>query len=92
MTREELEMYEDYDTPYHKWWLPTLWILGKIRESRDKGAFHPSVYRSLVCAVEDWRSGFQKMLDYDWVPLPLVYTQVLYFVTHWRSQGGGGGG
>lgn len=82
MTEEECEMYEDYKTTYAKWWLPTLWILNKFRECRERGAFHESMYQKLVTEVEEWRKQFQYMLDYDWVPLPLVYTQVVTLATY----------
>ncbi len=76
MTQEEQGLYDGYSTPYDKWWLPILWILGQLRECQEKGAFEPSIYRYITEEVEIWRQGFHKMLHYDWISYPLVYTQV----------------
>ena len=42
------------------------------KEGRIKDDF---AFRTIIKEINKFRSGCGGLLDYDWIPIPLVYTQ-----------------
>jgi hypothetical protein len=87
----DMYRYKKTDGPYGKWFLPTIWILNAAREKyRDKTiVFNELTYITNELMIN--RSGFDTLLLYDWVNIPLMYTQVElllidFYKLHHRSR------
>lgn len=64
------------DGAYGKWYLPTLWMLNHVRNLYDKGLIDTGKLRMLFDNMMSYRDGFAMLFVYDWINIPLVYTQV----------------
>uniref|UniRef100_A0A1I8HS65 Bestrophin homolog n=1 Tax=Macrostomum lignano TaxID=282301 RepID=A0A1I8HS65_9PLAT len=79
MTNQEYELYTDEKVPHisSKYWLPTHWcaiLLGRARrEKKIKDNFSLTV---LLNELSTYKSCLGTVFSFDWISLPLVYTQV----------------
>ncbi|XP_073975148.1 uncharacterized protein isoform X2 [Rhodnius prolixus] len=75
--RKTFEILEE-KTVHPKYWLPLVWAASIItrarREDRVKNDF---ALKTLIDEVNKFRSGCGSLLNYDWISVPLVYTQVV---------------
>ncbi|CAI4232701.1 unnamed protein product [Auanema sp. JU1783] len=79
MTESELDHFENVVSPHKKYWQPMHWLFSNIRIARDEGYVKSDiVYVDLVSKIRDFRSQVLNLTLYDWVPVPLVYTQVVH--------------
>ncbi|CAD6192082.1 unnamed protein product [Caenorhabditis auriculariae] len=80
MTREELLLFQSITVqvdPHQKWWVPLNWIQTMMVRCFEKGTLtHTNELRVLLDALEKYRNGFFQLFIYDWIAIPLVYTQV----------------
>ncbi|GMT14264.1 hypothetical protein PFISCL1PPCAC_5561, partial [Pristionchus fissidentatus] len=80
MTREELTMFKNIHVkvdPHQKWFVPVNWIQTMMVRCFEKGTLtHTNELRVLLDALEKFRNGFFQLFIYDWIAIPLVYTQV----------------
>ncbi|PIO73407.1 Bestrophin [Teladorsagia circumcincta] len=83
MTAREFEEYEKVNTNNAKYWLPIQWLLSLItlayEEKRIKGEV---IYVSLLDRIAVFRSTLINLWLFDWVPVPLVYTQVVHLTVY----------
>lgn len=78
MTEDELTIYDQIQTPAAKWFLPLHWVQ-RATESEIKERQAPApITAGFLAQLNHYRSGFRSLYCYDWVCIPLVYTQVLY--------------
>ncbi|KIH47278.1 Bestrophin [Ancylostoma duodenale] len=83
MTEKELKDYDAVSSPHAKYWLPVQWLLSLITLARDEGRIHGEViYVSLLDRMADYRSKLINLVLFDWVPVPLVYTQVVHLAVY----------
>ncbi|EPB69963.1 Bestrophin [Ancylostoma ceylanicum] len=60
-----------------KWFVPINWIQTMMVRCFEKGTLgHTNELRVLLDALEKYRNGFFQLFIYDWIAIPLVYTQV----------------
>ncbi|CAD5221045.1 unnamed protein product [Bursaphelenchus okinawaensis] len=74
--KEELENEEDI---YTRYWIPLHWcycILQKARNEKKIESDHLLVF--IVEDIQHFREGLSKLLKFDWIPIPLVYPQVVF--------------
>ncbi|CAJ0607246.1 unnamed protein product [Cylicocyclus nassatus] len=80
MTKEELAVFRTVNVkvdPHQKWFVPLNWIQTMMVRCFEKGTLgHTNELRSLLDALEKYRNGFFQLFIYDWIAIPLVYTQV----------------
>ncbi|CAN86624.1 Bestrophin homolog [Caenorhabditis elegans] len=80
MTKEEMVMFKSilvHVDPHQKWWVPLNWIQTMMVRCFEKGTLtHTNELRVLLDALEKYRNGFFQLFIYDWIAIPLVYTQV----------------
>ncbi|CAB3404254.1 unnamed protein product [Caenorhabditis bovis] len=80
MTRKELVVFKSIVVsvdPHQKWWVPLNWIQTMMVRCFEKGTLtHTNELRVLLDALEKYRHGFFQLFIYDWIAIPLVYTQV----------------
>ncbi|CAL1294350.1 unnamed protein product [Larinioides sclopetarius] len=86
MTKEERTIYEKLEAPYGKWWLPAQWFSALAMRAKKEGRIKDSIlldglFREFVL----YRSACGTMFNYDWISVPLVYTQVVTLATYTYS-------
>jgi bestrophin-3 len=75
----EKKIFEDLDlkTSHPKYWMPLVWAGGIITRARKEGRINDDFsLKTLIDELNIFRSGCGGMLNYDWISIPLVYTQV----------------
>ncbi|GFU14996.1 bestrophin-3 [Trichonephila clavipes] len=76
MTKEELSVYDKISFVYGKWWLPLHWFTALATRSRKEGRIKDSMLlNGLLRELLDYRNSCAIMFGYDWISVPLVYTQ-----------------
>ncbi|VDM26033.1 unnamed protein product [Toxocara canis] len=82
MTEEEYAMYMSIDAPHGKWFVPTMWIVNLIKTMLRQKRIDSVQMHMLLQHVYSYRDGFAMLFVYDWVKIPLVYTQVVAIATY----------
>uniref|UniRef100_F1L7E8 Bestrophin homolog n=1 Tax=Ascaris suum TaxID=6253 RepID=F1L7E8_ASCSU len=82
MTEEEYSMYMAIDAPHGKWFVPTMWIVNLIKTVYRQKRIDSVQMHMLLQHVYSYRDGFAMLFVYDWVKIPLVYTQVVAIATY----------
>ncbi|KFM72559.1 Bestrophin-3, partial [Stegodyphus mimosarum] len=86
MTKEELSLYEKVTFPYGKWWLPCHWFTALATRARKEGRIKDSILLDgLFRELFIFRTSCSIMIGYDWISVPLVYTQVVTLATYMYS-------
>lgn len=78
----EKKIFEDLDqkTVHPKYWMPLVWAGGIITRARKEGRIKDDFsMKTLIDELNKFRGGCGGMLNYDWISIPLVYTQVKFF-------------
>uniref|UniRef100_A0A183D192 Bestrophin homolog n=1 Tax=Gongylonema pulchrum TaxID=637853 RepID=A0A183D192_9BILA len=66
LTKKELDKFNSYKTSYDKFWVPISWSLTNVMNARRTEK-----------QLKEFKACLQTLTNYDWVPLPLVYPQML---------------
>ncbi|CAG9539780.1 unnamed protein product [Cercopithifilaria johnstoni] len=78
MTKNELEKFESFEISYDKYWLPITWSMTHVLDARRSGKVMNDLETiKLIDELKSFRECLQTLTNYDWVPLPLVYPQVI---------------
>lgn len=79
MTYEEYHIYSNTQLrtdAYRQWFVPILWIQNIfVKRAQDAKLTGPEI-RALTDALDMFREPFMKLFSFNWVSIPLVYTQV----------------
>ncbi|VDN58794.1 unnamed protein product [Dracunculus medinensis] len=68
---------------YDKYWAPTNWIYSLIFKARSQNKITHDILASKLCdEIKEFRYNLQLVCNYDWVPLPLVYPQVIFLAVY----------
>ncbi|XP_033491543.1 bestrophin-4 [Epinephelus lanceolatus] len=77
MTSEELRHLEDLRSPHNKFWVPCMWFVSLALRARTEGRINNDVaLTAILTELNTLRAKCMKLYGYDWISLPLVYTQV----------------
>uniref|UniRef100_A0A452EUR1 Bestrophin n=1 Tax=Capra hircus TaxID=9925 RepID=A0A452EUR1_CAPHI len=77
MTAEERKLFDHLKSPHLKYWVPFIWFGNLAAKARKEGRIRDSVdLQSLMTEMNRFRSWCSLLFGYDWVGIPLVYTQV----------------
>lgn len=80
LTREEKKIIEDLDNEYPNYsknWLPLAWAANITTRARHEGIIRDnSSVKTILAEINVFRAKCGEMLAYDWISIPLVYTQV----------------
>ena len=84
MTEAELRMFRRLDekTQANKWFLPLVWAARMVGTGVTEGFIPPPAATALTQEINDVRERLQSLLSYDWVSVPLVYTQTVTIATY----------
>ncbi|XP_055048104.2 bestrophin-4 isoform X1 [Misgurnus anguillicaudatus] len=78
MTPEELRQFEDLPSPHNKFWVPCMWFVSLAMRARSEGRINNDVAMTAILnELNTLRSQCMRLYGYDWISLPLVYTQVV---------------
>jgi len=79
MQSNEKSIFErlDQKTNHPKYWMPLVWASGIVTRARREGRItNDFSMKTLIDELNSFRGGCGKVLSYDWISIPLVYTQV----------------
>ncbi|XP_064603985.1 bestrophin-4-like [Liolophura sinensis] len=77
-TREDVDMFESVSCDYNKFWLPVIWANSLMATARKEGRIETDLgLRMITEQLADFRDKCSQCFMYDWVTVPLVYTQVV---------------
>uniref|UniRef100_A0A6I8NAT7 Bestrophin n=1 Tax=Ornithorhynchus anatinus TaxID=9258 RepID=A0A6I8NAT7_ORNAN len=78
MTREERKKYENLNSSYNKYWIPCVWFSNLAAQARKEGRIRDnSALKLLMEELNGFRGKCGMLFHYDWISVPLVYTQVV---------------
>uniref|UniRef100_G3SV08 Bestrophin n=1 Tax=Loxodonta africana TaxID=9785 RepID=G3SV08_LOXAF len=78
MTPAEHKLLESLEGPHNKFWVPWVWFANLSVKAWKGGRIRDSVLlQSLLNEMNTLRSHCGQLYAYDWISVPLVYTQVV---------------
>ncbi|KRY78883.1 Bestrophin-1, partial [Trichinella pseudospiralis] len=81
ITETELKMHElavETHSSVYLFWLPLQWAVNLVDKARIEGRIESMVnYKNMIREITRIRGTIGMMSALDWVPVPLVYTQVV---------------
>ncbi|KAF5891522.1 bestrophin-3 isoform X1 [Clarias magur] len=78
MTLEERKIFENLKSPHLKYWIPVIWFTNLASRARREGRIQDSVdLQAILNEMNKFRAWCSTLFGYDWVGIPLVYTQVV---------------
>uniref|UniRef100_A0A0R3RXK1 Bestrophin homolog n=1 Tax=Elaeophora elaphi TaxID=1147741 RepID=A0A0R3RXK1_9BILA len=78
ITEIELMQFNAIDSKNRKYWVPIHWAMGLARRARrEKRVDSPQALQDIFNNINGFRLQLGQLLINDWVPIPLVYSQVM---------------
>ncbi|XP_038161107.1 bestrophin-3-like [Cyprinodon tularosa] len=78
MTPEERKLFENVRSPHLKYWIPVVWFSNLASKARQEGRIQDNiVLQNILNEMNLFRTWCATLFGYDWVGVPLVYTQVV---------------
>ncbi|XP_069484333.1 bestrophin-3 isoform X2 [Ambystoma mexicanum] len=78
MTSDERKLFDSLKCPHQKYWVPVVWFGNLASKARKEGRIRDSVDLQMIMhEMNRFRSWCGLLFGYDWVGIPLVYTQVV---------------
>lgn len=83
MTLEERKIYDTIPTKVNKHWVPLIWFVNLLQTAqKEKRIDSPAAIKHILEEINALRSKTSLMWGYDWITVPLVYTQVVTLTSH----------
>ncbi|XP_038663563.1 bestrophin-2-like isoform X1 [Scyliorhinus canicula] len=78
MTPDEHKKFERLNSPHNKFWVPCVWFVNLAVKARKEERISDYVSLAHIFReVNNLRSQCEALYSYDWISVPLVYTQVV---------------
>ncbi|KAL5104927.1 Bestrophin-4 [Taenia crassiceps] len=78
MTEKEHEFFGQVDPRYHPFYVPLMWAITIVKRAKAHGYIaHERHMNALIDEILKFRRSLFALLNYNTVPIPLVYTQVV---------------
>ena len=81
VTENEQKIIESVDEKciqHPKYWMSLVWAGAIVTRAKKEGRIKDDfAFRTIIKEINKFRSGCGGLLDYDWISIPLVYTQVV---------------
>ncbi|KAM4747648.1 bestrophin-3 isoform 2-T2 [Rhinophrynus dorsalis] len=78
MTADERKLFDNLKSPHLKYWVPFIWFGNLASKARSEGRIRDSIDLQMIMnEMNRFRSWCSLLFGYDWVGIPLVYTQVV---------------
>ncbi|KAK0398127.1 hypothetical protein QR680_002439 [Steinernema hermaphroditum] len=72
-------LFDKINIQYTKYWVPMNWIFALVYQLRtDKKIENDTLMNCLLQEVRNFRQNLGQLCNYDWVPVPLAYPQVVF--------------
>ncbi|XP_064454636.1 titin-like isoform X2 [Ornithodoros turicata] len=84
MTKIEVDMWQSIpSTEFNTFWIPCTWFINLLREARNECRITDAQGVKLILEeFNDFRAKCGLLWSYDWISIPLVYTQVVTLATY----------
>ncbi|XP_014467642.1 PREDICTED: bestrophin-4-like [Dinoponera quadriceps] len=84
MTTLELELYQSVPSvEFNTYWIPCTWFINLLKEARMNHRLPDAQGLKIIMEeFNEFRTKCGLLWSYDWVSIPLVYTQVVTLVTY----------
>uniref|UniRef100_A0AC35G6W5 Bestrophin homolog n=1 Tax=Panagrolaimus sp. PS1159 TaxID=55785 RepID=A0AC35G6W5_9BILA len=80
LTPEERTLIEKTEDKYSQFWIPIVWVEEILYDARMKNKISSDFFVETIAKnIDIFRSQLQNLLKFDWVPIPLVYQQLVTF-------------
>ncbi|CAB3405841.1 unnamed protein product [Caenorhabditis bovis] len=80
LTIEEAEQIDEINLSYNKYWVPINWAISLCNKANKDGlvvSFPGHV--AIVNEIKTFRTNLATICNFDWVPVPIAYPQVVFF-------------
>ncbi|KAM9459384.1 bestrophin-4 [Salvelinus alpinus] len=78
MTPLEHQHLDGLNSDFNKYWMPLTWFTNLASQARQEGRVRDDVaLRLLMDELNNYRGKCSLLFHYDWISIPLVYTQVV---------------
>ncbi|KAL4608246.1 bestrophin-4 [Arapaima gigas] len=78
MTQEEQRKLDSLHSDFNKYWMPLAWFANLAAQARKEGRVRDDIaLRLLMDELNNYRAKCSLLFHYDWISIPLVYTQVV---------------
>ncbi|WAR05255.1 BEST3-like protein [Mya arenaria] len=78
LTPAEVGMFENVNCKYNKFWVPLVWANTVLTTARREGIIESEYgFKFVLEQIADFRDRCSTCFVYDWITIPLVYTQVV---------------
>ncbi|KAG2462443.1 BEST1 protein, partial [Polypterus senegalus] len=78
MTSDEYKQLESLPCSHNKFWVPCVWFVSLAMKARNNGDILNDVaLQAILSELNSLRDQCGKLYSYDWISVPLVYTQVV---------------
>ncbi|CAI4223888.1 unnamed protein product [Auanema sp. JU1783] len=83
MQQHEMDKFDGCKSRYAKYWLPFNWALHLLNVARKEGRITSDMMQNSVAQeIRTFRSGLSLIWTNDWVPLPIMYPQLITLATY----------
>ncbi|XP_048257819.1 bestrophin-2-like [Haliotis rufescens] len=83
ITKDEAMTFEDTQCQFHKFWVPLMWANSVLVQARREGKLENEFgLRMIIEQLATFRDKCSLCFVYDWITIPLVYTQVVTLAVH----------
>ncbi|XP_064602008.1 uncharacterized protein LOC135467966 isoform X2 [Liolophura sinensis] len=77
MTSHEKRKLRDMPTEHNKFWVPTMWFSTLLAQCMEEGRIRDEIHlKTLLDEVAGFKAALGMLYSFDWISIPLVYTQV----------------
>uniref|UniRef100_A0ABM0LZF7 Bestrophin homolog n=1 Tax=Saccoglossus kowalevskii TaxID=10224 RepID=A0ABM0LZF7_SACKO len=78
MTEEEKRVYLEIPSDHPKHWLPCAWFINLVRKAVDDNRIKSApAAKTIIDDLNQFHDNCDDLYGFDWVTIPLVYTQVV---------------
>uniref|UniRef100_T1JAX6 Bestrophin homolog n=1 Tax=Strigamia maritima TaxID=126957 RepID=T1JAX6_STRMM len=83
LTQEEINIMDKINIKINKYWVPMNWFINLVNQARKEGRIDDGApVKHILEELNNFRSKTSLLWCYDWVTVPIVYTQVVTWATH----------
>ena len=78
MTKSEMDIYENTKTVHLKYWIPFVWFGSLAAKARTSNLINSDfALKTIIDEMNTFRGCCGMLQSWDWISIPLVYTQVV---------------
>uniref|UniRef100_A0A158R478 Bestrophin homolog n=1 Tax=Syphacia muris TaxID=451379 RepID=A0A158R478_9BILA len=84
MLQQEQERFEEFNQfRYNRYWMPFQWALSLCDEARRQQKISSDyLLKKIGEEIKSFRTNMATLCNYDWVPLPIMYPQLIVIAVH----------